>query len=698
MWVYDKRTEFIKDGYFKGTMGIGMLPNANALSITGDTYMEGSLGINTSAGSYPLDVYGNVNIDGDVGIGANPLAGVKLYVSGATRLGGSVGIGVAPTSYAFDIIGSSRFDGYVGIGTIPSSSTYRLDILGNFRTQGGIVSTGIIQAGNGLTASGGLITASAGISSTTLTASGLITANAGITIPAGQTLTSTGTTILTGNVGIGTTSHATYKVNVNGTLNATTLLMGGNPISGSKWTTATDTTEIYYNSGNVGIGTTDPLCKLQIGIASQVSPFITGTFILASHGDTFINNILAFGIPYRESGANFPCNKINLYKVAGYGHGIGLSTDGVEYFTGGPYSSGNHVFYTGATDTSFGTARLKISSNGNIGIGNTNPAYKLHVRCSYGVITSGLHLDAGETDTATDKYTLTIYPFVIAGGEVGWRFRTQNFTGGTHTPLTLNNYGDVAIARNLSAGGAIYTDNSYMLAKEVYARNSYDTRIRSDSGGMYLEMGYIGSAGGLLKIGAYNSVTNIDSGESRNIIMRTGGGVWVYTPYNGSFNAAGSIYWTNPSDHRIKENIKKANLKMCYDNIKNINLYRFNYIDGYKKATQYDRTQLGFIAQQVKQHYPKSIRREKMRFEDKREVPDLSVIDVAQVNYSLFGAVKQLIRVVEKQSKRIKKLEEMLNIIDDDEVEDDADEPYIRINCEDEVDIDDIEPSEPTEV
>ena len=55
-------------------------------------------------------------------------------------------------------------------------------------------------------------------------------------------------------------------------------------------------------------------------------------------------------------------------------------------------------------------------------------------------------------------------------------------------------------------------------------------------------------------------------------------------------------------------------------------------------------------------------------------------------------------KVVEKQSKRIKKLEEMLNIIDDDEVEDDADEPYTRINCEDEVDIDEIEPSEPTGV
>ena len=138
----------------------------------------------------------------------------------------------------------------------------------------------------------------------------------------------------------------------------------------------------------------------------------------------------------------------------------------------------------------------------------------------------------------------------------------------------------------------------------------------------------------------------------------------------------------------MKENIKKENLKTCYDNVKNINLYRFNYIDGVT------RTQLGFIVQQVKQHFPKSVQRQKRRLDDKREIPDLLNVDVNQVNFSLFGAVKQLMKVVEKQSKRIKKLEEMLGIIDDDEVDDDSDEPYERIVC-DECDIDEIEPSEP---
>jgi hypothetical protein len=77
-----------------------------------------------------------------------------------------------------------------------------------------------------------------------------------------------GTSRFTDNVGIGTIPSATYKVDVNGTLNATNLLINGGAINGSKWTNATDATRIYYNTGNVGIGTTNPQTKLHINDAT----------------------------------------------------------------------------------------------------------------------------------------------------------------------------------------------------------------------------------------------------------------------------------------------------------------------------------------------------------------------------------------------------------------------------------------------
>ena len=203
-------------------------------------------------------------------------------------------------------------------------------------------------------------------------------------------------------------------------------------------------------------------------------------------------------------------------------------------------------------------------------------------------------------------------------------------------------------------------------------------------------------------MGAYGGVSNIESVSNRNlrlIVSNFGAGSiwnqrWEFRSSGECFNAYNWTTWNTTSDQRVKENIKKADLKICFNNVKNINLYRYNYINGFSLNTTRDKTQLGFVAQQVQNHFPKSVLRSKSRIEDKREIPDLASVNIDQVNFTLFGAVKQLIKVVEKQSKRIKKLEEMLNIVDDDEVDNDADEPYERIVC-DEVDIDTIGPSEP---
>ena len=129
--------------------------------------------------------------------------------------------------------------------------------------------------------------------------------------------------------------------------------------------------------------------------------------------------------------------------------------------------------------------------------------------------------------------------------------------------------------------------------------------------------------------------------------------------------------------------------------MKNINLYRFNYIDTFHTSSQ-DKNKLGYIAQEVKRHFPKATSRKKERLKDNREIPDLLSIDVEQINLTLYGGVKQLIKIVEKQDKRIKTLESLLNIEDNNDVEDDAGETYERIYDDEEVNIDDIEPSEPS--
>ena len=285
--------------------------------------------------------------------------------------------------------------------------------------------------------------------------------------------------------------------------------------------------------------------------------------------------------------------------------------------------------------------RVLIASNGNIGIGTNNPEGKLHV-----VGTTRLNGVVGIQGTANEDGYLIINNYMASGSLVIGNMN-KNYGGGTG-------------------------ENSNMAGLALECNGTTECIIHHKLFGYYSFMRY--AANGNITIG-------------RNLNW---GAALIFKGNNGTA-------WDVTSDHRIKENIKKANLNICYDNVKNINLYRFNYKDAFGNGTHRDRTQLGFVAQQVNQYYPKSITRGKRKLDDNREVPDLASIDVSQVNFTLFGAVKQLIRVVEKQGNRIKKLEEMLNIVEDGTVENDADEPYVKIVCEGEVDIDTIVPSEPEE-
>jgi hypothetical protein len=253
--------------------------------------------------------------------------------------------------------------------------------------------------------------------------------------------------------------------------------------------------------------------------------------------------------------------------------------------------------------------------------------------------------------------------------------------------------GNIGIGNNapiapLCVGNSSVTDSDgfIVIGKNSGGGASRNFRIGYNSSYMLC----FGDSGGTNVLGTWVQQVQIQASVTNpgSLIIDSNGNVSNYL---------NSTTWQQRSDHRIKENIKKANVSICYDNVKNINLYRFNYIKGFKEGTIHDKTQLGFIAQQVEKHFPKSVNRNKSMLEDNREVPDLASIDVSQVNFTLFGAVKQLIRVVEKQGNRIKKLEEMLNIVEDDTVDDDADEPYVKIVCEGEVDIDTIVPSEPEE-
>ena len=130
------------------------------------------------------------------------------------------------------------------------------------------------------------------------------------------------------------------------------------------------------------------------------------------------------------------------------------------------------------------------------------------------------------------------------------------------------------------------------------------------------------------------------------------------TAYSGS----GQTTLATISDRRIKENIVKASYKKCLDNVKNIELYRFNFKNNTVNTN--DINQLGFIAQEVQNVYPKAV--EVNMIKDKNEViNDLLSLNTTQINYTLYGAVKELINKVEILEKKLEKNDNSNIIVQD---------------------------------
>jgi TolA-binding protein len=157
----------------------------------------------------------------------------------------------------------------------------------------------------------------------------------------------------TSNVGVGISSPA-YKLDVDGDINlstGSTLKINGTDAVFSNWTASGS--DIYRSSGNVGIGTANPMNKLDVR-SDNYATFGKATYNAAGWSG------IRLGTPYTTNHDAY-CSVIESYN----NHASDYNSD-LRFKT----SNGNNAA---------ATERMRITAAGNVGIGTNNPLSTLEV-------------------------------------------------------------------------------------------------------------------------------------------------------------------------------------------------------------------------------------------------------------------------------------------------------------------------------
>lgn len=520
---------------------------------------------------------------------------------------GNFGIGTSNPSYKLDVAGGGRINNPVGQSATANmtfendTNTNKIGMFVNLppANYNGCVSAGdsAIIAGLGATNTGSLVLGVWGNS------------NAGIKIDK------------TGFVGVGTASPA-YKLDVSGSLNATTIYQNGTslsslissaggsylPLSGGTLTSALTITETTGSAGSATAGT----LTLKHNNSGGSSSIVFTSAANAGSDYAYIKYIDQDVSTYfpAQTGVT-ECSRLTIGIENDTSDVTNSETIVIKGGYGIAYDSGRH-FFTG----------------GNVGIGTVSPSAPLQVTpgSSTEPDANGVYVYNSTASTSSHAVVAVrtsgatggnpFYSWDIASA-YGWSMGMSN--GDSDKLVIKNNWnftGDYNVMTFLSSGNVGIGTTNPSQKLEVNGTIKANTVIGTlDGGGNFTQLWSDGAI--MCKTSSYLRFGTVDTfgtatGWSEKMRIDTNGNIGIGTSSPGSYrlSVSGEIYASSDitaySDIRAKSNLEKIINPL--DKILQINGYTYEFnTDNTPSQTKITERYSGLVAQEVEKILPEVV-------------------------------------------------------------------------------------------
>jgi len=388
---------------------------------------------------------------------------------------------------------------------------------------------------------------------------------------------------------------------------------------------------VIDNGGSIGIGTTSPDAKLDVN-GAVITRGNLGFINYATQSEAYYTKI---GTQYNYNESFVIEHKQQKIMTYSDSDGLGLALNG----------AGLIRFMNGSNE------RMRISGNGNVGIGTTNPRTKLNVKGASSEGGGVLTLENSTTSTGIADYVGKIQFYGndsgtgasgirasidanIQGynGETDLVFSTAPASGANTEAMRIDQNGNVGIgttspqAKLHVSGGSSIETTLIVGAEGTGSDKSARVFLNEGEGGVSNSKDYGFSLAYDGQGAQYGGLSANQFGILRHNNSAVGGAVMVMNRTNNNTTFTGTVTGTNfilSSDERLKKNIEEVDNKSIKADWKTFEL-----------KTEKGQKRYGVIAQELEKTNPEFVREDTQGFKSVAYI-DLLIAKIAELEARL---------------------------------------------------------------